>query len=88
VRSSHERWDGSGYPSLAGAAIPLGSRIIAVADAFDAMTTCRPYSDPVCAGGQFDPVVVNAFGVAWEAHRLRAQDAENGEPKLSANERG
>ena len=44
VRSSHERWDGAGYPDgLAGEAIPLGSRIVAVADAFDAMTTDRPY---------------------------------------------
>ena len=44
VRSSHERWDGAGYPDgLAGEAIPLGARIVAVADAFDAMTSGRPY---------------------------------------------
>ena len=44
VRSSHERWDGKGYPAgLAGEAIPLGSRIIFVCDAFDAMTSERPY---------------------------------------------
>ena len=44
VRSSHERWDGKGYPAgLAGEAIPLGSRIISVCDAFDAMTSQRPY---------------------------------------------
>jgi HD-GYP domain-containing protein (c-di-GMP phosphodiesterase class II) len=44
VRGHHERWDGRGYPDgLQGEAIPLGARIIAVADAFDAMTTTRPY---------------------------------------------
>ena len=78
VRSSHERWDGAGYPDrLAGQRIPLGSRIVAVADAFDAMTGERPYTDarPAraaldelrrCAGTQFDPVVVEAFCRAWE----------------------
>jgi two-component system cell cycle response regulator len=73
VRSSHERWDGAGYPdALAGDAIPLGSRIVAVADAFDAMTSGRPYRAAIthedalaelqrCAGTQFDPAVVAAF---------------------------
>lgn len=73
VRSSHERIDGSGYPDgLAGDDIPLGSRIIAVCDAFDAMTTDRPYRAAVSAdealaklqggaGTQFDPRVVDAF---------------------------
>jgi len=77
VRSSHERWDGTGYPDhLAGAEIPLGARIVAVADAFDAMTSLRPYSSPRapqealrelrrCAGTQFDPAVVDAFAEAW-----------------------
>ena len=67
MRSSHERWDGSGYPDgLAGEEIPIGSRIIAVCDAFDAMVTERPYKagrstqrrlDELrrCAGTQFDP---------------------------------
>jgi HD-GYP domain-containing protein (c-di-GMP phosphodiesterase class II) len=73
VRSSHEHWDGSGYPDgIAGEEIPLGARIVAVCDAFDAMITTRPYSAarPVdealaelraCAGRQFDPAVVAAF---------------------------
>jgi two-component system, cell cycle response regulator len=73
VRSSHERYDGLGYPDrLSGAKIPLGARIIAVCDAYDAMTTNRPYRRAVgredalaelcrCAGYQFDPDVVSAF---------------------------
>jgi diguanylate cyclase (GGDEF)-like protein len=73
VRSSHERWDGTGYPDgLRGDEIPLGARVVAVCDAFDAMTTERPYREPVseadalaelrrCAGTQFDPMVVEAF---------------------------
>ena len=71
VRSSHERWDGTGYPDgLAGEDIPLGARIIFVCDAFEAMTSPRrPYHAPIsreaalaelsaCAGTQFDPRVV------------------------------
>jgi len=73
VRSSHERMDGTGYPDgLAATDIPLGSRIILVADAFDAMISersyGRPFSEPAalaelrdCAGTQFDPAVVAAF---------------------------
>jgi diguanylate cyclase (GGDEF)-like protein len=73
VRSSHERVDGGGYPDgLAGDAIPRGSLIIAVCDAFDAMTCDRPYSAAISsdralaelrrsAGTQFDPEVVEAF---------------------------
>lgn len=74
VRSSHERVDGSGYPDgLRGDEIPLGSRIIAVCDAFDAMTSSRSYRlTPLTfeealaelrhnAGHQFDPHVVEAF---------------------------
>jgi HD-GYP domain-containing protein (c-di-GMP phosphodiesterase class II) len=79
VRSSHERWDGRGYPDgLHDAEIPLGSRIIAVCDAYHAMRSARPYrpASPEeealqelrrCAGTQFDPDVVDAlcseFGV-------------------------
>jgi diguanylate cyclase (GGDEF)-like protein len=73
VRSSHERWDGNGYPDgLAGEEIPLGARIVTACDAYDAMTSDRPYQaslDPAealeelrrCAGTQFDPDVVAAF---------------------------
>jgi two-component system, cell cycle response regulator len=73
VRSSHERWDGSGYPDgLAGEAIPLGSRIIAACDAYDAMITERPYSVAMRseraleelnrgAGGQFDARIAAAL---------------------------
>jgi diguanylate cyclase (GGDEF)-like protein len=73
VRSSHERWDGGGYPDgLTGEAIPLGARIVAVCDAYDAMTSTRPYRQAMskadalaelrrCAGHQFDPAVVAGF---------------------------
>jgi two-component system, cell cycle response regulator len=73
VRSSHEGWDGNGYPDgLAGVEIPVGSRIIAVCDAFDAMISDRPYAprrtiDEAlaelrrCAGTQFDPAIVLVF---------------------------
>ncbi len=72
VRSSHERFDGGGYPDgTAGTDIPLGSRIICVADAYDAMVSERPYRRPMsaaeaiaelraCAGTHFDPAVVDA----------------------------
>jgi two-component system, cell cycle response regulator len=99
VRSSHERWDGGGYPDgLAGEAIPLGARIVTVCDAFHAMTTPRPYQaqlDPEaaraelrrCAGTQFDPAVVAAFcGLAPE--QLRAlSPAEEPAPRPHAHER-
>ena len=73
VRGGHERWDGAGYPDgLAGEHIPLGARIIFACDAYDAMTTDRPYraalDDEVAAaelaanaGTQFDPEVVEAL---------------------------
>ncbi len=74
VRASHERYDGMGYPDrLMGEEIPLGARIVTVCDAFNAMTSDRPYRPAVsaaealeeierCSGRQFDPMVVEAFG--------------------------
>ena len=73
VRSSHERYDGTGYPEgKLGQEIPLGARIVAVCDAFDAMIGPRPYRLGMpedialaelrrCAGTQFDPAVVEVF---------------------------
>ena len=73
VRSSHERYDGTGYPEgMRGDEIPLGARIVAVCDAFDAMIGPRPYRLGMseegalaelrrCAGTQFDPEIVDVF---------------------------
>ena len=73
VRHHHERFDGNGYPDgLSGTDIPIGSRIIAIADTVDAMTTDRPYRDALpyetvtseldkFAGKQYDPQLVELF---------------------------
>ena len=86
VRSTHERWDGGGYPDgLAGEEIPLAARIIAVCDAFTAMTSHRPYRAALSehealaelerfAGTQFDPDVVRLVAAAVR-ERLRAAGA-------------
>jgi two-component system cell cycle response regulator len=91
VRSSHEAFDGSGYPDgLAGTEIPLGARIIAICDAFDAMISARPYSrgrttDEAlaelmrCAGSQFDPELVRLF-LQVMTERAAAPTAANGLP--------
>ncbi len=83
VRAHHERFDGRGYPlGLGGQDIPLGARIIAVADSLSAMLQARPYRPAMdfedaareivrCAGTQFDPQVVEAFvGIRTELHVL------------------
>jgi hypothetical protein len=87
VRSCHERWDGSGYPdALRGEEIPLESRIVFAADAFNAMTTNRPYRNAMStadaleelragAGTQFDPAVVEALCSLIEAGAPAAASA-------------
>ncbi|HHY93198.1 MAG TPA: HD-GYP domain-containing protein [Firmicutes bacterium] len=94
VRSHHEWYNGRGYPDgIAQEAIPLGARIIAVADAFDAMTSDRPYRRAytveasareleACAGTQFDPRVVEAFlsGVRYQLRDGSLMAAENTPP--------
>jgi HD-GYP domain-containing protein (c-di-GMP phosphodiesterase class II) len=82
----HERWDGRGYPTRrAGAEIPLEGRILAVADAFDAMTSSRAYRATLtielaleeverCSGTQFDPSVAEAFLRAWSAGEIEATE--------------
>ena len=78
----HERWDGDGYPTRrAGSEIPLEGRVLAVADAFDAMTSLRPYRDRLsgdeaaqeierCAGGQFDPYLAEIFIEAYASGEI------------------
>lgn len=89
VYHHHERYDGSGYPDgLKGEEIPLGSRIIAVADAFESMTSDRPYRKALPleealaelrrgAGTQFDPHVVEVFLRLIEEGRIRVRWSDN-----------
>jgi putative nucleotidyltransferase with HDIG domain len=98
VRHHHERWDGMGYPDgLKGEHIPLGARIFAVGDSFDAMTSDRPYRRALlidaardeirrCAGSQFDPAVVTAF-MSIPTARLAAiaDDAPHTHPRVAAS---
>ncbi len=82
IKHHHERWDGSGYPDqLVGRDIPEGARILAVADAYDAMTSNRPYRkalEPLeaikeiidCSGTQFDPKVAKAFAGIFSGQNL------------------
>ena len=82
VRHHHERYDGKGYPDgLAGEEIPLGARILAIADAYDAMTSGRPHWDAMSkeeadtellkhAGTQFDPKLVEVFLAARQAYAV------------------
>ncbi|MBF0422895.1 MAG: two-component system response regulator [Magnetococcales bacterium] len=88
----HEKWDGSGYPQrLSGQAIPLESRIVAIADVFDALTTKRPYKEPWPidkavgllrdqAGTHFDPTLVPLFlGILTQILEVRENWKENEE---------
>ena len=99
VRHHHERWDGGGYPDrLAGESIPMISRILAVADAYDAMTSHRPYRAALpgsearrrlreSSGAQFDPDVVAAFDAVLDRakpHYLAGRGA--GEPVTTTRE--
>ncbi len=98
VRGHHERWDGGGYPDgLAGEAIPLGARIVAVADAFDAMTTDRPYRKALAtqeawktlwdgAGMQWDKAVVEAFA-SFEEGRTGEVDGKTETIRVSQRQR-
>jgi putative two-component system response regulator len=83
VLHHHERWDGTGYPDqLSGYEIPEEARLLAVVDAFDAMTSDRPYRAAIDlqtayglvvaeAGKQFDPVMVEAFKRCWDRQELQ-----------------
>lgn len=91
VLSHHERWDGGGYPhGLAGGDIPLFGRIVAAADVFEALTSHRPYRDPLTneealavlergRGAHFDPRVVDAFMAAYDDGQI-GLEAEPSEP--------
>jgi len=92
VRSTHERWDGAGYPDrLAGEQVPFASRLIAICDAYDAMTAPRPYTPALTqqealdelmrhAGTQFDPNLVELFA----GHALRGSSQVAGVPSRNA----
>jgi putative two-component system response regulator len=95
ARLHHERWDGHGYPDgLSGLDIPLPARIVAVADALDALRSRRPYKEPLSwaasserilesAGAHFDPGVCNAFVRAQQALREIDMNMRAGESQLN-----
>jgi HD-GYP domain-containing protein (c-di-GMP phosphodiesterase class II) len=90
VRSHHESWDGSGYPDgLRGTDIPLGARILAAADTFDALTSDRPYRagmdlDRARAilqdgkGSQWDPAIIEALFLVLDAHVPKVDELSTG----------
>jgi len=101
ARHHHERWDGQGYPDgLAGTAIPLSARLMAVADVYDALISRRPYKEPMThaearalieagSGGHFDPTVVQALLATQDTlQRIARQWSDDPEPGgLQAAER-
>jgi HD-GYP domain-containing protein (c-di-GMP phosphodiesterase class II) len=94
IRHHHEHYNGTGYPDgLKGEEIPLGARIVGAADAFDAMTTQRPYNEPLSfkealgkcassAGKHFDPNVIEAL-IRFMNKTMRNQSAVFASPVLS-----
>jgi diguanylate cyclase (GGDEF)-like protein/putative nucleotidyltransferase with HDIG domain len=96
VYSHHERWDGSGYPrGLKGEEIPLGARIFAVVDAFDAMTSRRPYREAMSreealmevvrnSGSQFDPNVIGAFMAVIRRSPETVEEGDDFGPRITS----
>jgi HD-GYP domain-containing protein (c-di-GMP phosphodiesterase class II) len=99
VRSSHERWDGRGYPdALAGEDIPLGARIVCACDAYDAMRSERPYKAAMsrdealaelrrCAGSQFDPRVVETLTQLCQGAATLAADGRADHSRSGGDDR-
>lgn len=97
ARHHHEKWDGSGYPDgLAGTDIPLAARLMAIADAFDAMVSWRAYRNPLSfavarerihqgRGSHFDPAIVDAFDVVADQMETVARRFGAGEIPKSDN---
>jgi putative nucleotidyltransferase with HDIG domain len=94
----HERWDGTGYPTgRSGEQIPVEARVLAIADAFDAMTSDRPYRRALsadealaeverCAGTQFDPELVEVFvELFWESEEFAAAQPVRSSPRSRAS---
>jgi HD-GYP domain-containing protein (c-di-GMP phosphodiesterase class II) len=80
VRHHHERWDGNGYPDgLAGQQIPLGARILAVADTYDALTSARPYREAKSPAFAIK-VLTDGAGTQWEPQIVEALLAHLGVP--------
>ena len=101
VRNHHEHYNGVGYPDgLKDTQIELGARILAIADAYDAMTSERPYREAMsdesacdeierCKGTQFDPIIVEAFLVSFrnvqEIQEVSTKQADRRELKFLVN---